>query len=49
MTSSWQLITGPFGSQFEQRPLDSEDAPDEDEEPEDGSRADDSQWFAGTS
>jgi hypothetical protein len=28
-------------------PYDYEDEPDEDEEPQDGSHADDSQWFAG--
>jgi hypothetical protein len=28
-------------------PYDYEDEPEEDEEPQDGSRADDSQWFSG--
>jgi hypothetical protein len=28
-------------------PHDYEDEPDEDEDPQDGSRADDSQWFTG--
>jgi hypothetical protein len=36
-----------FGIAGLQGRLLSQDAPDEDEEPEDGSRADDSQWFAG--
>jgi hypothetical protein len=47
MTSSWQLITVHLGASLNSVPSDYEDAPDEDEETEDGSRADDSQWFAG--